>query len=100
MRAALFGGALVVALGASAAHASDAPTSAAAMLAASCSGCHAGAGVDTSIPKLEGRAPEEIRDLMIAFQSDEEATLMNRIARGYTDEEIETIAAYLGTPSP
>ena len=49
------------------------------------------------MPNLEGYSAEDIRTAVIAFRDDENATVMNRIARGYTDADIEQIAAYLGT---
>jgi cytochrome subunit of sulfide dehydrogenase len=64
--------------------------------AASCSGCH-GAHVSTAIPSLEGRSPDEIADAMRAFRSGERpATVMNRVAKGFTDEETRAIAAWVG----
>ena len=89
---------LAYALGAWGAHASDAPTSSAALISASCTGCHTTQqDSDHSVPNLEGYSAEDIRTALIAFRDDENATVMNRIARGYTDADIEQIAAYLGT---
>jgi cytochrome subunit of sulfide dehydrogenase len=64
--------------------------------ASSCSGCHAAkAGVDSAVPRLAGRAAGEIAELMWAFKSGSRpATVMDRIARGLTDAEIEAIAAW------
>ncbi len=97
MRGVVVGALLSVSLGVSGALASDASTGAAALLSASCSGCHTGGDVDTSIPKLDGYSADQIRDLLTGFQTDDDVTLMNRIARGYTAEEIGIIAEYLGT---
>jgi sulfide dehydrogenase cytochrome subunit len=65
--------------------------------AASCSGCHAsGAGVATSVPRLAGRAPGEIVVAMQAFRTGKRpATVMDRIAKGFSDEETAVIAAWL-----
>ncbi len=84
-------------LGASGAYASDASTSAAALMSASCTGCHTTQqDNDHSVPNLDGYSAEDIRTALIAFRDDENATVMNRIARGYTDADVEQIAAYLG----
>ena len=66
--------------------------------AASCSGCHAPAGtVTTAIPSPQNLTAAEIEAAMLAFKSGErQATVMNRIARGFSDQEIGQIAAWLG----
>jgi sulfide dehydrogenase cytochrome subunit len=65
--------------------------------AASCSGCHAsGAGVATSVPRLVSRAPGEIVAAMQEFRTGKRpATVMDRIAKGFSDEETAAIAAWL-----
>jgi cytochrome subunit of sulfide dehydrogenase len=65
--------------------------------AASCSGCHAsGAGVATAVPRLAGRAPGEIAAAMQEFRTGKRpATVMDRIAKGFSDEETAAIAAWL-----
>jgi cytochrome c553 len=65
--------------------------------AASCSGCHpAGAGVATAVPRLAGRDASEIVRQMQAFRSGElKATVMHQIAHGFTDPELQAIAAWL-----
>lgn len=80
----------------SGAFASDAATSEAALISASCSGCHTNGDMDTSIPNLSGYTPDQIAALLTQFQTDDSVTLMNRIARGYSADEIKTIADYLG----
>jgi sulfide dehydrogenase cytochrome subunit len=61
--------------------------------AASCAGCHAQAG---PVPGLEGRPAAEIAASMAAFRSGERpATVMDRIAKGFTDDETRAIAAWL-----
>jgi sulfide dehydrogenase cytochrome subunit len=66
--------------------------------AASCTGCHAAsAKVDTSVPRLAGRNPAEIVAAMEAFRSGRKpATVMDRIAKGFTEAEVRAIAAWLG----
>jgi cytochrome c553 len=49
------------------------------------------------VPKLAGRDPQEIAGLMRAFRSGERpATVMDRIAKGYSDAEIAALAAWFG----
>jgi cytochrome c553 len=64
--------------------------------ASSCSGCHAAnAGVDSPVPRLAGRPAADIVAQMQAFRSGQTpATVMGRIAKGFTDPEIEAIAAW------
>jgi cytochrome subunit of sulfide dehydrogenase len=62
--------------------------------AAACSGCHpASSAADTNVPALAGRKAQEIVTQMRAFRSGQRAaTVMDRIAKGYSDTEIEAIA--------
>ncbi|MBX3498993.1 MAG: cytochrome C [Alphaproteobacteria bacterium] len=64
--------------------------------AMSCSGCHAiSTGVDTAVPRLFGRPAAEIAAAMRDFQKGERTpTVMGRIAKGYTDAEIDALAAW------
>jgi cytochrome c553 len=66
--------------------------------ASSCSGCHpAGKAVDTPVPGLAGRNPAEIAAAMTAFRSGQRpASVMDRIAKGFSDDEIKAIAAWYG----
>ena len=66
--------------------------------ALSCSGCHAASkSVDTPVPRLVGRSPAEIEAAMLAFRTGQKpASVMNRIAKGFSDEEVKTIAAWYG----
>jgi sulfide dehydrogenase cytochrome subunit len=65
--------------------------------AASCSGCHAAsAKVDTPVPRIVGRNADEIIAAMLAFRSGERpSTVMGRIAKGFSDDEIRAIAVWL-----
>jgi len=65
--------------------------------ASSCSGCHANsAAVDTPVPSIRGRDPAEIVAAMQAFRSGERpSTVMGRIAKGFSDDEIRAIAVWL-----
>lgn len=79
-------------LGAGGAFASDAPPG-----AASCSGCHAvSAAAESPVPKINGRSANETVTLMNEFRSGAKpSTVMNRIAKGFTEEETRRIAAWL-----
>jgi cytochrome c553 len=66
--------------------------------ALSCSGCHATSrSVDTTVPRLIGRDPASIVTAMQAFKSAQTpSTVMDRIAKGFSDDEIKAIAAWYG----
>ena len=67
--------------------------------AASCSGCHpASARVTSPVPRLAGLDQAAIVRAMQDFRSGQRtATVMDRIAKGFTDEEIQAIAAWYAT---
>jgi cytochrome subunit of sulfide dehydrogenase len=75
----------------SAALADDAPPG-----AASCSGCHAAnKSVATSVPRLIGEDAKHITEAIAEFRAGRRpTTIMDRIAKGFTDEEINAIAAW------
>jgi cytochrome subunit of sulfide dehydrogenase len=64
--------------------------------AASCSGCHpATTRVASPVPRLAGRDQAAILKAMQDFRSGARpATVMDRIAKGFTDSEIQAIAAW------
>ena len=64
--------------------------------AASCSGCHpASARVASPVPRLNGLDRAAIVRAMQDFRSGQRTgTVMDRIAKGFTDEEIQAIAAW------
>lgn len=65
--------------------------------ALSCGGCHAPAP-EGAIPSLAGRNAGEIVADMQAFRSGARpATVMDRIAKGFSDEETRAIADWLAT---
>ena len=72
------------------------------VLALSCASCHGTNGASPgSIPKIQGRTADYIEKAMLQFKADERpATVMNRIAKGYTDEEIKLLSSYLGKFAP
>ena len=65
--------------------------------AAACSGCHAaGAATATSISRLYGRDAGDIMAAMTGFRDGSlPATVMTRIAKGFSDDELRAIAAWL-----
>lgn len=65
--------------------------------AASCSGCHAsGAAAASPMTRLYGRDAGEIMTAMTGFRDGSlPATVMNRIAKGFSDDELRAIAAWL-----
>ena len=67
--------------------------------AVSCSGCHpASARVASPVPRLNGLDRATIVRAMQDFRSGQRAgTVMDRIAKGFTDEEIQAIAAWYAT---
>ena len=64
--------------------------------AASCSGCHpSSARVASPVPRLIGLDRAAIVKAMQDFRSGQRTgTVMDRIAKGFTDEEIQAIAAW------
>jgi cytochrome c553 len=64
--------------------------------AASCSGCHAAnSNVDTPVPRLVGQDAAAMVAAMRAYRSGQRpATVMDRIAKGFSDDEIKAIAAW------
>jgi cytochrome c553 len=73
------------------ASAADAPPG-----ASSCSGCHAAArAVDTTVPRLAGRDAAQLVSAMQDFKSGKRpSTVMDRIAKGFTDDETKAIATW------
>ena len=74
---------------------SAAPT--ASMLADTCAGCHGtdGASVGPATPNIAGMSETYFTDTMLAFKSGERAgTVMGRIAKGYSEEEIKLMAGH------
>ena len=64
--------------------------------ASSCSGCHpAAASVQTPVVRLTGMPTAQIVAAMQAFRAGQRpATVMDRIAKGFSDAEIASIAAW------
>ena len=64
--------------------------------ASSCSGCHATSkSVETLVPRLVGRSPAEIEAAMQEFRTGQKpASVMDRIAKGFSADELAAIAAW------
>ena len=65
-------------------------------IAYTCNGCHGTDGISKgAAPKLKGMPADYHAKSLKDFKSGEKpATIMNRIAKGYSDEEIEAVAKY------
>ena len=64
--------------------------------AASCSGCHLMSRAATPVPRIYGRPADTIVASVAAFRSGSKpATVMDRIAKGFTDDEMRAIAVWL-----
>ncbi|MDH3279985.1 MAG: c-type cytochrome [Gammaproteobacteria bacterium] len=74
----------------------DGAVSRGALLAAMCDTCHGPGGSGSkSIPALNDLDADEIVETMKAFQEGEEdATIMDRHAKGYSEEELKAMAAH------
>lgn len=66
------------------------------IVAEGCIACHGPGGRGSgTVPPLAGRDAADLTAAMAAFRANERpATIMNRIARGYTEAEIAAAAAY------
>ncbi len=64
------------------------------VLAATCSGCHGPAGRSVAeIPPINGRTEQQLLSAMLDFKNDRRpATVMNRHAKGFSDDELAAIA--------
>lgn len=70
------------------------------MLAQTCVGCHGpnGSSVGPATPSIAGTEEETFVEAMRAYQKDERpSTIMGRIAKGYTDQELEIMANYFSS---
>jgi sulfide dehydrogenase cytochrome subunit len=75
----------------------DASTS---MLATQCAGCHGtdGASAGPATPIIAGLSEDYFVDLMKEFASGEAySTIMGRIAKGYSEDEIKQLAKHFGS---
>lgn len=65
-------------------------------IAFTCAGCHGPEGRSQGVaPALDGEEAEDLYEILIEYKTDEEeGTIMNRIAKGYSDEELRAVAEY------
>lgn len=69
----------------------------ASMLANTCAGCHGtnGASAGPATPSIGGISAVYFEEIMQGFKNDEiPTTIMGRIAKGYSDEEIKALGDY------
>lgn len=69
------------------------------MLSHSCAGCHGTDGKSPgAIPSIHGKSSEFIAKALQEFRAGtRSSTVMERHARGYTDEEIQLIAEHFAS---
>lgn len=77
-------------------HSATAADAGGQIIAAQCNGCHGFEGKSVGdAPSLHGRSAALMARAMKDFKSDaRQATIMNRIAKGYSDAEIQNLAEY------
>lgn len=64
-------------------------------IALNCFNCHSADSIE--IPALQNLSSEQIGRMLLDFKYDRKAaTLMPRIAKGYSDDELKAVADYLG----
>ena len=67
------------------------------LIVATCQTCHSESQDAAALPGLEGMAPEALRALLEAYKAGKTpATIMDRIAKGLTAEEIAGISVLFG----
>ena len=63
--------------------------------ASSCSGCHAPASAKTDVPVIAGQPADHLVALLEEFRNGtRHATVMNRIVKGFTPEQVQAIAVW------
>ena len=71
------------------------------LLAGNCLNCHVSdIKSATSIPVIAGKPEAVLKAQLLAYKSDQTpagTTIMNRLAKGYSDGEIAALAAYFST---
>jgi cytochrome c553 len=72
-----------------------------AAMAANCAMCHGTRGIPapgSSLPRMAGRSVDSTVEALKAFRDGKrEATVMQQIAKGFTDAEIAAIASYFAS---
>lgn len=67
------------------------------VLSGSCANCHGTDGLlSDAIPPLAGRDADFLQERLLAFKHDEvpNTTIMNRLAAGFSDEELTALAEH------
>jgi cytochrome c553 len=65
--------------------------------AVACSGCHPPSASE-AMPAIYGRDPAELLGLMLAFRDGTRpASVMDRLMRGFSPDELRSIADWVGT---
>jgi sulfide dehydrogenase cytochrome subunit len=69
------------------------------MLGDACAGCHGTRGYSASpMPIIAGLPQDYLRQTMLDYRSGKRpSTIMGRIARGYSEDEIDALAAYFAS---
>ena len=75
----------------------------ATMLGNTCAGCHGTNGVSMgpAAPSIAGMSAAYFEDTMLAYKNGERpSTIMERLAKGYTEEEIKAMAKFFAEQKP
>jgi len=72
------------------------------VLALSCLNCHGPGGKSPGdIPSISGKSEDFLKNVLIDFRDGKRtgasATVMTRLAKGYTDAEIDAVSKYIAT---
>lgn len=70
------------------------------VMAGGCASCHGTDGrLSGPVPAIAGRPQAVLESRLLAFKRDEipDTTVMNRIARGFSDEELSALAGHFAT---
>lgn len=88
--------ALIAIAGLAASQAVSAADAGGKIIAAQCNGCHGFEGISKGIiPSLRGKPAVYLSESMKEFKSDKrKGTVMNRIAKGYSNGELDNVAKY------
>jgi cytochrome c553 len=81
------------------AHADEVTTSRGRAIAQACVVCHGPDGQSSgAIPSLKGISAQQLRTAMLAFRTGERTgTVMNRLARGLDEDDIEAVSQYFSS---
>jgi sulfide dehydrogenase cytochrome subunit len=76
--------------------ASPAAHAQAPLVAEGCLGCHGPNGTGSNpVPAIAGRDARDLQAMLLAFRANERAaTIMGRVARGYTEAEIAAVSEH------